>query len=54
MLNLYGSALEGFVGLLTGTILFFTPVYRPTGGLVYLTVFTIAGLNNVARYVLCA
>jgi uncharacterized membrane protein YecN with MAPEG domain len=53
MMNLHGAFEQGFASLLKSCIMFFGSSYRPAGGLIYLSVFSIFGLQPLPFHVLC-
>ena len=52
MMNLYDYWSKPISALVKGNIFFWTPYYRPFGGIIYRTVFGIFGFNPVPLYVL--
>jgi hypothetical protein len=51
MMNLYGYWSQPVSALVKGNIFFWTPYYRPFGGIVYRTLFGIFGFNPVPLYI---
>ena len=52
LMNLYGYWSKPVTALVKGNIFFWTPYYRPFGGIVYRTFFAIFGFNPYPMYVL--
>jgi hypothetical protein len=52
MMNLYGYWSRPLVDLIRANILFWTPYYRPFGGLIYRTIFALFGFNPRPLYIL--
>ena len=50
-MNLYGYWSKPLSALVKGNILFWTPYYRPFGGVIYRTFFAIFGFNPYPIYV---
>jgi hypothetical protein len=51
MMNLYGYWSKPVSALVKGNLFFWTPYYRPFGGIVYRTLFGIFGFNPVPLYI---
>jgi hypothetical protein len=51
MMNLYNYLTKPVSALVKGNILFWTPSYRPFGGIVYRSVYAIFGLNPLPLYI---
>jgi hypothetical protein len=52
LMNLYGYWSKPVSALVKGNIFFWTPYYRPFGGIIYRTLFAIFGFNPAPVYVL--
>src|SRR5579864_965453 len=52
MMNLYGYWTRPVADLIRANILFWTPYYRPFGGVIYRTFFALFGFNPLPLYVL--
>jgi hypothetical protein len=52
LMNLYGYWSQPVSALVKGNLFFWTPSYRPFGGIIYLTLFRIFGFNPYPEYVL--
>jgi hypothetical protein len=51
LMNLYGYWSQPVSALVRGNIFFWTPYYRPFGGIIYRTLFAIFGFNPYPEYV---
>ena len=52
LMNLYGYWTQPVSALVKGNLFFWTPYYRPFGGIIYRTLFAIVGFNPYPEYII--